>query len=216
MERKDFFKKGLFHALKKVVETTEDVYDVIHESMKEKNTEVKPVTIAVTKEYTPKMPKISKSKRISHLKFPPGALKEKRKFFQKCTGCGDCIEACPHGTLFPVYDSKLEKKYPYLDPNMKPCMMCFEYPCIAACEVNALKSLKKKETLKLGQAKPLIEHCINHKTGANTCNVCQTACPLENIVSYNKKFLPRFSKDCTGCGICAAACPPFLKAVLIK
>lgn len=216
MERKDFFKKGIFQALKKAVETTEEVYDVIHDSVAGKISEPEVEEVADNKEYLPELPGMSKAKKINrNLKFPPGAI-EKEKFFKKCTGCGDCIEACPYNTLFPVYDSKLEKNFPYLDPNMNACMMCFDFPCINACEENALKPLKKKETLKLGQAKPLIEHCINTRTGKDTCNVCRTSCPVENVVSYNKNFQPRFSKDCTGCGICVQACPTFPRAIVVK
>ena len=217
MERKDFFKKGIFQALKKAVETTEEVYDVIHDSVAGKSLETEIDLVPNNKEYTLELPGISKSKKISrNLKFPPGALKDRAKFFKKCTGCGDCIQACPYNTIFPVYDSKSEKNFPYLDPNMNACMMCFDYPCINACEVDALKPLKKNETLKLGQAKSITEHCINTKTEKDTCNACQISCPVENVISYNKNFQPRFSKDCTGCGICVQACPTFPRAIVVK
>jgi ferredoxin-type protein NapG len=217
MQRKDFFKKGIFSALKKAVQATEEVYDVIHDSVAEKNKTEITEELTDNKEYAIDMPGISKSRKIHrNLKYPPGALKEESKFLKKCTGCGDCIQACPYNTIFPVFDSKLEKNIPRLDPNMNACMICFDYPCIAACEVDALKPFKKKETLKLGQAKSLVDHCLNTKTAENTCNACRTACPIENVVSYNKNFQPRFSKDCTGCGICVQACPTFPKAILVK
>lgn len=219
MERKDFFKKGIFQALKKAIDATEEVYDIVHKSVSGEqpvSNVVKPVDKKVYTPLTPILPKVLKSKKINRLKLPPGALKDKKKFYEKCTGCGDCIDACPYNTIFPVFDSKSKKNYPYLDPNMKACMLCITYPCIKSCKENALKPLKKKEYPKFGKAKFIIEHCINHRTGANTCNVCQTSCPVKDVVSYTKKFLPKFSKDCTGCGVCVAACPPHLKAIVIK
>ncbi len=217
MQRKDFFKKGIFKALKKAVDTTEEVYDVINESISNKKENVDPAEIPDNTSYSPILPGISKSRKINrNLKFPPGALKNKSSFLKKCTGCGDCIHACPYNTIFPVFDSSLDKNVPYLDPNMNACMMCFDYPCIEACEENALIPLKKKEKLKLGQAKPILNHCINTKTEDNTCNACRTSCPVENVISYNKKFQPKISKDCTGCGICVQACPTFPRAIVIK
>ena len=61
MERKDFFKKGIFQALKKAVETTEEVYDVIHESVSGKISESEAEEIADTKEYVPEMPEIGRA-----------------------------------------------------------------------------------------------------------------------------------------------------------
>lgn len=217
MQRKDFFKKGLFKALKKAVDTTEEVYEAIQESVAGKEPTEDISGLADNKEYLPETPGISKSKKIHrNLKYPPGALVDKPKFLKKCTGCGDCIQACPYNTIFPVFDPKLEKNIPHLDPNMNACMMCFDYPCINACEVDALKSFKKKETLKLGQAKALVDHCINTKTEQLTCNACRDSCPIENVITYNKKFQPRISKDCTGCGICVHACPTFPRAIVVK
>ncbi|MBK8397897.1 MAG: 4Fe-4S binding protein [Leptospiraceae bacterium] len=217
MQRKDFFKKGIFHALKKAVATTEEVYDVLHDSVSEAVSESSQKIVEDNKEYTPELPGISKAKKINrNLKSPPGALKDKSKFLKKCSGCGDCIQVCPYNTIFPVYDSKLNKNIPYLDPNMNACMICVDFPCINACETGALKPLKKNEKLKLGQAKPLVEHCINTRTKEKTCDVCQTSCPVENVISYTKIFQPRISKDCTGCGICVQACPTFPRAIVVK
>ena len=80
MERKDFFKKGIFQALKEAVETTEEVYDVIHDSVTGKISEQEVEEVADNREYLPELPGMSKAKKINrNLKFPPGAI-DKEKF----------------------------------------------------------------------------------------------------------------------------------------
>ena len=104
MQRKDFFKQGLFKALKKAVDTTEEVYEAIQESVAGKTPTEDISGLADNKEYLPETPGISKSKKINrNLKFPPGAIPDKAKFLKKCTGCGDCIQACPYNTIFPLF-----------------------------------------------------------------------------------------------------------------
>jgi ferredoxin-type protein NapG len=64
---------------------------------------------------------------------PPGARTES-VFRARCTGCGDCVTACPYETLAPGPDT-----YPWLwDPAGHPCYRCDDFPCIAACNTGAL------------------------------------------------------------------------------
>ena len=116
----------------------------------------------------------------------------------------------------PVFNISLGKNIAYLYTNANACMMCFDYPCITACNHDALKPLKKKTLPKFGKAKLQKDNCINQKTGEYSCNSCKTSCPVENVILYNRSYLPTFSNDCTGCGICVQACPSFPKAIAIK
>ncbi|HMV40967.1 MAG TPA: 4Fe-4S dicluster domain-containing protein [Leptospiraceae bacterium] len=217
MERKDFFKKGIFKAIKKAVEATEEVYDTLHESVSQKAPAEDISNIPADIEYLNRLPKLTKPKKIIHnIKFPPGAITDKERFQKTCTGCGDCIQACPYNALFPVYDSKKKKNFPHLDPNANPCLMCFDFPCINSCNYKALKPLKKDTKPKFGKAKVVADRCINHSKDELVCDVCKNVCPIENVITYQKNFLPKFSKDCTGCGICVQSCPPVVKAIIIK
>lgn len=224
MDRRDFFKKGIFKMVGQALHKTEELYDTVKESVQSqmdiidtggsKKTEEE---ISEKKEQSIEIPEVIKPrKKIRGLSFPPGALKVKEKFLSKCTGCGECINACPYGALFPVFDSKLEKDIPHMDTNASPCLMCKDYPCISSCTYGALKPYKKKESPKFGQAKLIFENCINYESEDQKCDQCALSCPIESVVSFNRKFKPLFSKSCTGCGICIQSCPPFPKAIVVK
>lgn len=143
---------------------------------------------------------------------PPGAIVEVEKFNQACTRCNDCILACPHGALFNLgpYSG------PVMDPNRYPCYLCEDWPCIKACETGALTDLPKNTYPAFGMAVLLQDNCLNapesrNKRNASSrrepyCRSCLKSCPIE-AVSLTKEKLPEFEDFCTGCGLCAQACP---------
>lgn len=207
MDRKEFFKVGikkLFQAADKVAELKEKFPQVLHSTIQKEI----PIETPVEKE-TPR-----KSLSFKNLSFPPGAIKPKKKFISTCTSCGDCISACPYNAIFPVYEDKYNKSLPYLDVNMNPCFMCYNYPCIQSCRYNALEPLLENQKPKFGRAKLIFENCLNSDEDYE-CNVCKQVCPIENVVTITKKK-PRFALDCTGCGLCVQNCPTFPKAIVVK
>ncbi|MDH5654652.1 MAG: 4Fe-4S binding protein [Spirochaetia bacterium] len=146
--------------------------------------------------------------RISPENFPrpPGAVFDNNEFQKKCTSCGDCIVACPHGVLFTVpgiYG-------PVLDPNLNACRLCPEYPCIHSCETKALKKLRKNHLPWFGRAE-LKEGLCKNLPGRidpeKICKACTMGCPVEEAVVLSESSLPEFADHCTGCGMCALVCP---------
>jgi len=215
MNRKKFFKEGLIQIFK-AVKKSKEVQQIIPEKIKEvivNNSNIK----NTTEEISNLEPNYLKPKRqtFKNLKHPPGALREKKKFESKCTGCGDCITACPHDVILPLYVDRLNKSLPFMDLNFKACQMCIDYPCIQACKPKALKPFSKKEKPKFGQAKLIFENCLNYTEKNLNCTTCKDSCPVENVVSFSNTK-PKFSRNCTGCGQCVMACPTFPKAIVIK
>lgn len=161
MNRKDFFRKSFSKAIAAVEESADEIADawkhVIQEQKtKEKSPADSPPSLN-KKGLTPKqekialpqtrLPKRKKFKAFRNLQYPPGVDKTAKRFLSKCTGCGDCIYACPYSVLFPVMDDARGKHLPRMDVNLNACMLCKDYPCIAACETGALLPYKKKKIL---------------------------------------------------------------------
>src|SRR5256885_3395681 len=71
---------------------------------------------------------------------PPGAVVEEL-FLDRCTRCGDCLPACPYGSI----KKDVATGYPVIFANESPCYLCEDFPCIAACETEALLPVRSEE-----------------------------------------------------------------------
>ena len=141
---------------------------------------------------------------------PPGAIEES-SFLAGCTRCELCIEACPHEAIIQA-PSRLREAAgtPILDPDRQPCLMCADYPCIAACEPQVLTHAIPKM---MGTAR-ITEHlCLPHH--GTPCSACREACPVEQaiVIRQNKPMVDE--SKCTGCGVCRHVCPAPENAILL-
>ncbi|MCB1307344.1 MAG: 4Fe-4S binding protein [Leptospiraceae bacterium] len=157
-----------------------------------------------------------------HYARPPGALPDPDAFEKACTKCGDCETACPYGTIFQLDF----RSGPLVNPESVPCHLCVDYPCIQACQDGALLPLQADEVPRFGQARLVQENCVNHPDNKyqrrrdsagrqRHCTECKQACPVQGVVKYNAQKFPQFADFCTGCGLCAAACPALSIAIRI-
>jgi ferredoxin-type protein NapG len=147
---------------------------------------------------------------------PPFALAE-LDFLLACTRCDQCIEACPHDVLFalPARLGVQVAGTPAMDLLAKGCHMCDGWPCVGACEPNALAAAAPEAPLpKLASAGIVTENCLPYS--GPECGACAHACPVPGALEWDGGGRPVINQDlCTGCALCREACIVEPKAVAI-
>jgi len=122
---------------------------------------------------------------------------------EKCTGCGNCVEACPKDLIELIPISKkvnilcmshdkggVAKKS---CGNETACIGCSI--CAKKCPVDAISMEDKLAVIDYSK-------CV-------VCGICAEACPTGAIVDKIEKRPQPIIKedDCIGCTICAKKCP---------
>ncbi len=139
---------------------------------------------------------------------PPGAVAE-ALFLERCTRCGDCIKACPYGSIKPDRHTGL----PVLFPDEVPCHLCDDFPCIAACETDALLEISDRQEVTMGLARVSHRDC----TAGQGCHACVSRCPTEALVMDFDAFrLLVEPSRCVGCGMCEQTCKTVNDKIAIR
>lgn len=141
---------------------------------------------------------------------PPGALEESA-FLDGCTKCEACIEACPHDAIIKAPARfRRAAETPMIDPARQPCLMCADFPCIAACEPRVLRyDLPKR----MGTARIEPFACLAYQ--GSFCTVCAEHCPVDGALELTEGRPRILEEVCTGCGVCQHVCPAPINAVLL-
>lgn len=127
---------------------------------------------------------------------PPGAA---AGFEERCTGCADCVRACPEAILVMEGDGR-----PVVDFMQGACIFCGD--CAEACRSGALVPSLLPDwpwRAKVGNG------CLSMQ--GITCRACEDACEARAIrfrLATGGRSRPILDMDqCSGCGACASACP---------
>lgn len=146
---------------------------------------------------------------------PPGAIAE-LAFLAKCTRCNDCKTACPHQAIRPAGNKvPAAEGRPIIEADVQACLMCEDFPCIAACETGALTASVPKV---IGTALIKTDLCLAgnaDRGGPAVCNDCVEACPIEDAIQTSDRAPSVIEDVCTGCGVCRSVCPAPSNAVVL-
>jgi ferredoxin-type protein NapG len=139
---------------------------------------------------------------------PPGAVEEEL-FLDRCTRCGDCLPACPYGSI----KKDLATGYPVIFANESPCYLCEDFPCIAACGEDALLPVEDRTEVRMGLAVVSRADC----TADQGCQFCLAKCPVGALsVDFTDPYPVVDQAKCVGCGICEQVCSTVNDRIAIK
>lgn len=128
---------------------------------------------------------------------PPWAIDES-PFSDACTGCGDCVRACPEAVLVQAAGG-----LPMFDPRRGECSFCGD--CAGACDAQLFRPVEQRPWA----LRALVgQECL--ATQGVVCFSCRDACPTAAIRFAPSRTMPVpevLSDRCTGCGACIAGCP---------
>lgn len=128
---------------------------------------------------------------------PPWALDESR-FTDACTGCGECIAACPERVLVAGAGG-----LPVFDPARGECTFCGE--CASACRAAAFGPVSATPWMLRARVD---DRCLAMQ--GVVCSSCRDACGEAAIRFAPTRGIPLpevLADRCTGCGGCVPVCP---------
>ena len=149
---------------------------------------------------------------------PPGAVDEV-EFLALCTKCDDCMNACPHGSIKKAgSEFGSAGNTPVIIPSIKPCYLCDDFPCIAACSTKALAAVADKQAVRMGKAYINETLCYNGgEDSGKMYPMCVLKCPLSGEAIRMEDSKPVVDHDkCVGCGVCESACLAINNQVAIR
>lgn len=173
------------------------------------------------------------NKEASRWLRPPFAINE-LEFLLACSRCRDCIDACPYQVIFSL-PARLGAKFagtPALDLLNKGCHLCEDWPCVRACEADALVlpesnhdctaeadnvETDKNSSLpfpRLADVTVDEETCLPYS--GPECGVCFSSCPVPGalIQEYSRPIINQ--QLCCGCALCRETCIVDPKAITIS
>lgn len=151
---------------------------------------------------------------------PPFAADE-LTFLLRCTRCDKCIEACPHGVLFnlPARLGPRVAGTPAMDLLKRGCRLCADWPCVGACEPDALRLPEHGEGTppappRLARVRIDRNTCLPYS--GPECGACADSCPVPGALEWEDGLRPVINEGiCTGCALCREACIMDPKAIEI-
>jgi ferredoxin-type protein NapG len=152
---------------------------------------------------------------------PPFAEPE-LAFLLACTRCDACIEACEFEVLFrlPAAGGRPVAGSPAMDLLNRGCHMCADWPCVTACEPQALRLPQPADggppvPGPLSRVRIDPDTCLPY--AGPECGACADSCPVPGALEWEDGVRPVVNQErCTGCALCREACIVDPKAVAVS
>ncbi len=160
-------------------------------------------------------------KRARRFIRPPFALNE-LDFLIKCSRCDACIKACPQEIIFPL-PARLGVEVvstPALDLLSGACHLCGDWPCVSACEPQALRfpnleeESEEKPLPRLATAFINKESCLPYS--GPECGACGSVCPVPGVLTWDMTKPEINRLTCIGCAQCREACITEPKSITLR
>ena len=145
---------------------------------------------------------------------PPFAADEP-DFLEACTRCDKCIEACAYDVIFKLPETVRNSASgtPAMDLLNRGCHMCSDWPCVAACEPDALSLPEPMAPPKLAIVAIDPKVCLPYL--GPECGACAGSCPVPGALEWQGPKPVINQEICTGCALCREVCIADPKAVSI-
>lgn len=150
----------------------------------------------------------TKSMNLDGVIRPPWAVVGSQ-FKEKCTGCGECVSACPENIIEIDTDH-----LPKVEFSKGECTFCED--CVAVCKDAALIIAGSGNPWELDVS--ITQKCLAY--AAVECRICEDQCEPRAIrfrLTAGGVSSPQLDNvSCTGCGACMAPCPVEAISILPK
>jgi ferredoxin-type protein NapG len=207
MNRRSFFRDGLFEVLRPLAKPIERRIAPIERLAEE----FRKFDDSAPPEKRNSIPDYNPGVSLPVLR-PPGALAED-KFLDTCTRCGHCVSVCPANSIQLDATEFNGGGYPYVDAEIQACVMCDGLVCMRECPSEALGYLPRW-LIDMGTAQWHPESCT--RPHGDTCTTCIDHCPMGSAAIELRGNDVHVKEDgCTGCGVCQYYCPTYPKSIVV-